>query len=121
MDFQSVGRPGGYCLKLVSTGCEAPYKIPTPSRASLSGAAAAKYCGINEAVTTCEAVLALTKSATCTLDDECGAAGLDDGRCETVGVDANHCTYSCSSDVTCPSDFPCGTTSGNKYCGGPTP
>jgi hypothetical protein len=122
MTFQGTPRDGGYCLKTFASGCARPYTVPTtPPRVSLSGAEAAQYCGINEAVTTCEALLDLATNKDCTTDTDCGAEGLDDARCETVSLVMNKCTYGCAGvDAECPPTRACGTTTGNEYCGGPT-
>ncbi len=113
MEFAGVARPGGYCLEDAGGGCANPYRVPV-NRTSLSGAPATDYCGINEDLTTCEAVLDLAADAGCAVDDDCGAEGLNDGRCETVNLAANRCTYSCSIALECPVVAPCDP----DYCGG---
>jgi hypothetical protein len=107
---------GGFCLKKSSSGCMVPYATPLTA-ASLSGAAAEKYCGINEASTTCAAIKALDDAKTCPTgsDASCGALG---SRCESVNSIANVCTYSCSGGLECPSGVACGGPEGDKYCGG---
>src|SRR5690606_25812214 len=104
MEFRGEAREGGYCLKIAATGCSKPLTVPTPARVSLSGAAAAVYCGVSEGRTTCEAVLDLFANRPCPggTDEECGVAGLDDARCETVNFVANRCTYACSLTSQCP-------------------
>jgi len=117
MLFDGEPRTGGYCLKRLATGCERPFAVPLEGRASLSGAAAATYCGVSEARTTCEAVLdLLTHDKPCTLAEDCGVAGLDDARCETVNLAANRCTYGCEATSECTSIHTCGPT-GAGYCG----
>jgi hypothetical protein len=93
-----------------------PYGIPTPARISLSGAPAEVYCGLDEARTTCEALLELLAGSACTGDEDCGAAGLMDGRCETVNFVANRCTYSCIAASGCPEGFMCPARP-DTYCG----
>lgn len=106
---------GSYCLKIASTGCAEPFGLSI-SRESASGAAVEAYCGIDEALTTCEAVLALTDNEKCEggTDEECAAIG---GVCRTVGTIANRCTYLCSVAADCPSSRNC--SGSPKYCGGP--
>lgn len=117
MEFMGTARAGGYCLAPVAGGCTRPFGVPTPARASLSGATAEAYCGISEGVTTCEAVLDLVDDAECTNSDACGVAGLDDGRCETVNGFAGRCTYTCSLSNNCPTGAACPGT--DSYCGAP--
>jgi hypothetical protein len=116
MNFMGTARTGGYCLKQADTGCVQPFSTPTAARASLSGAAAEVYCGINEDVTTCEAVLDLIDDSICTFDTDCGVAGLDDGLCESVNFIANRCSYACSLGSACPSGAACPSMT---YCGSP--
>lgn len=117
MDFMGAARDGGYCLKRGSTGCLPPYTSPTEERASLSGAAPEQYCGIREDLTTCEAVRDLVDGSSCDMDTECGAEGLTDGRCETVNLTTNRCTYDCGGTDECRSGTICGTN--GMYCGAP--
>jgi hypothetical protein len=117
MEFNGAPREGGYCLKVLSTGCEKPYGVPTDSLQSLSGADATTYCGLNETQTTCEAVRGLL--TTCATDDGCGVAGLADGLCKNVNGFNNTCTYSCTLASQCPDEAPCNGPAGAKYCGAP--
>lgn len=119
MFFDGQRLPDGYCLKTLSSNCERPY-TGIIERESLSGAASEQYCGVDEDVTSCEAVLQLIDDVTCSggTDEECGLAGEADARCETVLGLTNRCTYSCSADAKCPSGFTCGGPSGDEYCGG---
>lgn len=114
MEFMSSPRADGYCLVAFSAGCTEPYTVVTPSRVSLSGAAAAAYCGINESVTTCESVRGLIGNQQCPsgMSEDCGVSGLGDARCETVNGVMNRCTYSCSLALQCP-----GVTCNGGYCG----
>lgn len=123
LDYMGADR-GGYCLTDVDLagGCEQPFSITIMDRTTLSGRTGARYCGINEALATCEAVRALIGNQTCPggMDGECPESGL----CRTVGTLANRCTYGCGGAVEC-DDPPrpgntCGpgTTGGDDYCGG---
>ena len=126
MEFQGQARDGGYCLKDVTAGgcTENPYRTATPSRASLSGAAPAQYCSINETLTTCEAVMDLNNDKGCSSADECGVPGLDDGLCETVTFAPNKCTYGCSGASDCKASGSGSSCAGDAtgaaemYCGG---
>ncbi len=115
MQFMGASH-GSYCLRQGAVGCMRPYTVPTPARVTASGAAAAAYCGVDEDATTCEAVQALTSDTACTAPGDCGASGLADGRCETVNLVANRCTYSCGLSSQCPSGANCGA---GGYCGSP--
>jgi len=108
-------------LKDLSALCAQPYAISITGRTSLGGHTAT-YCGINETLTTCEAVRALVDNRTCPggSDAECPEAGL----CRQVGGLANRCTYQCGGAVQCDaapnpgSTCGAGTTGGVSYCGG---
>lgn len=117
MNFMGAARDGGYCLKRGSTGCLPPYTSPTEERASLSGEAPEQYCGIREDLTTCEAVRDLVDGSSCEMDSDCGAAGETDGRCETVNLTADRCTYDCGGTDECRSGTVCGAS--GMYCGAP--
>lgn len=114
MKFDGADRANAYCLKQYSTGCERPYTSEPIDRASVSGAAAEDYCGIDESKSSCEAVLALISGATCpsSADVECGADGAV---CRNVNGGANRCTYLCSIAANCPNTAACNS----GYCGGP--
>jgi hypothetical protein len=110
---------GGYCLQTVTStgtsGCSAPYSVAI-SAGSLSGATTEDYCGINDAKTTCEALLDLAGSKSCSLDTDCG--GGDGGLCKTVGTNPNRCSIPCGSISECLSSGPgsiCSGTTGG-YC-----
>src|SRR5690606_2089746 len=115
----------GYCLKTGDEGCERPYSIAIDNRRTLSGIAGSVYCGINEAITTCEAVLSLLAGSTCPNGDECPVGG----ECKKVGLlTPNQCTYKCLDATTCKESPLAGSTCGdgtpedldtaNFYCGG---
>jgi hypothetical protein len=115
MEFQGEARDGGYCLKDSTVeGCnDNPYRSLTPSRVSLSNAPGALYCTINESFATCEAVLDLEADKGCSVPEDCGAPGLDDGLCETVTATVNKCTYECSG-----ADNECRPSGTGSTCGG---
>jgi hypothetical protein len=105
---------GGYCLRLESAGCEVPYSVRLTASSS-SGAPSANYCGIDQAATTCAAVLDFVAGKkTCGNDINCGL-GQGDGLCRTVGTISNRCTIPCSSGTNCLISAP-----GNT-CGGANP
>ena len=125
MKFKGVSRTGGFCLRRVSKTCASPYKVVSATP-SLSGAASEAYCGINEDLTRCEAVLDLVAGGACAdgQDSSCGCArdmnGIcigsgQGGLCRTVGPDAKHCTYECGTTPQCPAGTVCGGSS-TTYC-----
>jgi hypothetical protein len=105
MTFGNTGQAhGNYCLQrfaaVSSTGCKQPYILMPDSLASVSGATAESYCGINEGATTCEALLDLNSGTkTCRLDTDCGQG--KGGLCKTVGGTPNRCTIPCTVGVEC--------------------
>lgn len=109
---------GGYCLQRASSsaGCSNPYSVPI-SAASLSGAIAENYCGINQAATTCEAILDLFASKTCGADTECG--GGNGGLCKAISIvlPANRCTIPCISTAECLQSPAPGSTCSNTTAG----
>jgi len=125
MSFQGTPRAGGFCLRRAAKTCTQPYKVPVTTE-SVSGASSEAYCGIDQAVTRCEAVLDLLHSRACPdgLDTSCGCERDNDGNCtgpgaggvcKTVGVDSNQCTYACDLDNRCPSSLTC-AGSDPTYC-----
>jgi hypothetical protein len=117
---------GGYCLQRVGSGCTQPYSV-TVTAASLSGAASEAYCGINQALTTCEAVLDLTGSKICTASTECGCSRDSSGACTAAGIGGlcqvvgslagTRCTIPCGSNANCLSQPPGDTcTTAIPYC-----
>jgi hypothetical protein len=115
MEFMGASH-GSYCLRQGSAVCARPYTVPTPARASTSGAAATASSGVDETQTTCEAVRALVDDSGCVTAVDCGATGLADGQCQTVNLVPLRCTYACGGASQCPSGFACG---GAGYCGSP--
>ena len=124
MWFGETPRTTGYCLYPDgSDSCARPFIYPLPGpRETLSGADAALYCGVNENLTTCEAVHALLNDESCEGDADCPEAGL----CRDVGDEALKCTYECTHGNQCldqgtGSLSVCGDADGTaaeKYCGG---
>jgi hypothetical protein len=124
MMFMGVARPGGFCLRRFAKTCSAPYfKTPT-DLASLSGAAAEAYCGIDQDSTRCEAVLDLVNSAACPdgKDTSCGCSRGSSGACTSDGAgglcktvlgSANICTIPCAVAAQCKAPLTCG---GVSYC-----
>ena len=128
MDFEQNPH-GYYCLEEPTTSCSRPFGLLI-NRASINGAAATDYCGIEEDLATCEAVLALVHGWVCTgTDGMCSETvgtteeAVPGALCEQVSGLADQCTYACGSVPECPGTGPgasCGTGSGNPpgWCGG---
>ena len=89
---------GNYCMQIGNNGCSNPYNVPITST-SLSGAVSDAYCGINDAVTTCEAVLDLIGSKSCQSDADCGKG--QGGLCKNVGLNPSRCTIPCNGSSEC--------------------
>jgi hypothetical protein len=124
MRFRNAPRRGGYCLRSAGPDeCTQPFAFPLPdARESLSGAAAGLYCGVNEELTTCQAVQALIDNESCDDDFDCVAPG---GICRRVGVVGLRCTYECGFANECLPGAGSGSTCGDAdgaeeedYCGG---
>jgi hypothetical protein len=128
MDF--AGSPHGYyCLAEPSPGCEQPFSVSV-EKPSVSGAAAATYCGINEELASCEAVLALVSNWRCSgQDGMCSPDGVEPEQavpgaiCRQVDLLANRCTYACAGTQQCLPSSPgdtCGDgdTTPPGWCGG---
>ena len=123
MQFGNVPLRGGFCLRGAGPNqCEQPFAFPLPdARESLSGADPAFYCGVTEALTSCEAVQALVDNELCENDFDCFGPG---GICRQVGVIGLRCTYQCSLATQCleeDSGSTCGDADGTAeedYCGG---
>ncbi len=117
---------GAYCLTDANDAgsCDQPFLSVIDGRPTLSGRTGGRYCGINETVTTCEAVRGLLDDAACPdgTDSECPEGGL----CRNLnGVSPNHCTYRCSGAASeClmapTAGYGCGpgSTGGDSFCGG---
>ncbi len=125
MDFNKKAH-GYYCLK-ESPGCNNPFK-PLVNKTSLNGAKATDYCGIDQDLATCEAVLALFDDWRCPsgMDELCGPFGDEEvatpgALCRTVGGSNNQCTYACTQANQCLAGSPgntCGGAPAPKWCGG---
>jgi hypothetical protein len=124
MRFGNVPLRGGFCLQTTGTGeCAQPFAFPLPEpRESLSGAPPAVYCGVNEELTSCDAVWALVNNELCEDDFDCAAPGAI---CRQVGELGLRCTYECSFANEClpggGSGSTCGDDDGSaaeNYCGG---
>jgi hypothetical protein len=125
MEYDSMTRPGGYCLLDLSLGggCTAPFTT-SRRRTSLSGRDTT-FCGINEPLATCEATRALIDSVGCPTggDSECPQPS---GLCRTISGVANRCTYACGAPGQClnptlrAAESTCGVGggSGPMFCGG---
>lgn len=111
LSFAGMSR-GGYCMQRAA-GCAVPFQATPIRRASLSGAAAEDYCGISEARTSCEAVLALQAAQACTDAAQCNAPGA---LCATINA-GKACTYACETSFECPSGIACNGTGMDRYCG----
>ncbi len=121
MEFDGQPRESAYCLKLASADCEFPFETLS-IKESVSGAEMEIYCGVNEDVTTCEAVH--DYGFGCSSDDDCGDPDLDDGVCSNIEFEPMlRCSYYCEPPVDetapneCPEFFGCGQSTGG-YCGG---
>lgn len=105
LDFNK--QPHGYfCLKAANPACQQqPFDVFV-TKQSISGKAAAKYCGIDQDQTTCEAVNATLAGWVCSgTDGKCGPQNMVEvsvpgALCRTVGV-PNRCTYPCTSALQC--------------------
>ena len=109
---------GNYCLQAAIVGCTSPYKVNLNS-VSVSGAAATDYCGINQTATTCEAVVDMIASKSCTVDSSCGNG--QGGLCKNFAVSGAptdlRCTIPCDSAAQCLGSAPGNTcTSTVPYC-----
>ncbi|MCB9603808.1 MAG: hypothetical protein H6721_24850 [Sandaracinus sp.] len=116
---------GYYCLpRPPAGGCGAatvPFRVAITDRVSRSDAPSSGYCGINEALTTCDAVR--DAGETCLEgSDTCGPGGL----CAfvgTAGVGSFLCSYLCSGGTECPATGNLSlcsappSASDDRYCG----
>jgi hypothetical protein len=115
IDLSFAGSPrGGYCMQRISA-CAPPFQAPPLNRVSRSGAALDDYCGIVEQRTSCEAILALQATQSCSEASQCNAPGAF---CASLnGGIAKTCTYACETNFECPDTIPCRGTGTDKYCG----
>jgi hypothetical protein len=101
-DFR-IGEDGrsamGFCLKEFGQ-CPDPYAAGKITRHDLETNEEKEFCGINEALTTCEAVSGY--GLPCSANTECGAANLEDALCTTINGSATQkCSYPCANVVEC--------------------
>ena len=124
MHFGGDPREGGFCLVRQAKGCERPFAIPI-TVASLSGASAEPYCGIDQDIVTCEAVLDAQGSKACAADEDCGCPRDDDGNCVMEGQGGlcrtfaglgDLCTYQCGAVNHCITGLTCNTAPNPDYC-----
>jgi len=109
MDFPMGTAHGYYCLAEAMPTCDdRPYTVPI-NEASISGAPATNYCGINQDLATCEAVRALQDDWRCSgTDGMCSPDGMQPevavpgALCRQVGLTSNRCTYACNAAPQCP-------------------
>ncbi|TXD35155.1 hypothetical protein FRC98_16930 [Lujinxingia vulgaris] len=122
MNFQGSPRNSAYCLRVDraptgETDCQEPFTV-LDIKESITTAELEIVCGVNEAMTTCEAVLDYDSG--CAEDDDCGAPGLDDGLCEPIEFEGARCTFPCDTSLEypqCYSPFSCATGIDAQYCG----
>lgn len=118
------GEPFGFfCLsRPPAGGCgfhEAPLRVPLGDRVSRSSAPLSDYCGINEDLTTCDAVRLSRDLLPCDDSEDCPAGGL----CAYIGPEgggAFQCTYECSLRIECQDTgllSGCEGPPGTPYCG----
>lgn len=137
MEFPTGTAHGSYCLREYPPACDKPFAVPLNGRASISGAAPANYCGVNEDLATCEVVLALENDWRCSgTDGMCSPDGIapevavPGALCRDLGGGAlaNRCTYECGNASQCldPTQSPAQSTCGTgtppgaqpQWCGG---
>ena len=119
MFFDGGTRESHYCLKLESAGCREPFAVMAEPRTSISGYTDF-YCGLNEDLQTCEAVMAVFDGDRCDTDAECPQPG---GLCRLLRGLGYVCTYPCADSFECyasPGVDLCGRPAGEEvaYCGG---
>ncbi len=111
----------GFCLPLAEpegANCTPPFVVVLQDRESMSGPPLQSYCGIQQALTTCDAVRAFHTAAVCPTgrDDQCPFGGI----CRAVTTQGNQtefrCTYPCADSLECSTQS--STVSCAGYCGG---
>ncbi len=114
MSFGGVRRPGGFCLSQGTSAASCgTCGVLSEARVSLSGYPATTYCTVPEAYATCESHRdGAGFGIACTQDSDCGAIGLDDGRCSG----SHHCWTGCAMTCECPSGFGY-TCRADHFCG----
>ncbi len=133
LDFPVGTFHGYFCLAALPPACDQPY-VGVAGKESISGEAAANYCGVAEDFATCEAVLALQSGWHCTGEGMCSEelGGTQEAVLGAIcrdlfaGAATNRCTYRCATDAVCPADGNgrfCGDELGQNppdFCGGDT-
>jgi hypothetical protein len=100
------GQPfGKYCLRQ-SDSCSAPW--PSPIATTSVGGLEGPFCAPRELLANCEAILEF--GASCSVDDDCGGEGVDDGHCES-----GRCTYACGGHTDC-NGTSCQDFDAGRYC-----
>lgn len=130
MEFPEGTEHGYYCLREATTTCARPFQVGI-NRDSISGEPAVNYCGIEEELTTCEAVLALAGAWICPSETDGMCSPLEGepevavpgAVCRDVDVGGKACTYECEATQQCPTGSPvntCGDGEGGLtgWCGG---
>lgn len=117
LSFDGTAR-GHYCLRNFSAGCVRPFNVQLTGRMTRSGVSGLSFCGIDESLTTCEAVIAALEGDSCPSGTaaECATEGAI---CGTVTGLANVCSYPCDNSNQCPSGMTCPLVA-SAYCGGPS-
>lgn len=118
LSFEGASR-GGRCLSRTTRACRRPLAFVLSDRVTVSGRESADYCGLNEELTTCEAIAALQEGIACETDADCPRAGV----CRMVGELGSSCTYECASSEECPDSSTLGSCASDSdevedYCGG---
>lgn len=94
---------GNFCLQVQKqdSDCGKPWGVEIAGKTSLGGKTNQVYCGINEMLATCAAVL---DTRACGSDSENLSLCNDSdnaARCEYASATGWECTYSCRDDVEC--------------------
>ena len=115
MTFQGSWR-GNYCFQVGNSigTCPRPFGYLKSSVASVSSPNLDSYCSIDESLTTCEALLDISKSCAQ------GPCGCKDGNCAggvcpNSGTMNQTCTVRCNFTSECPTSLTCPSMTG-AYC-----
>jgi hypothetical protein len=105
-----MGQPAGsFCLPVAATSCAGP--LPELRAGSSTLGVSDNYCFPDAQRATCDAIL--DRAQECQTDDQCGAAGVEDGLC--IGTTSKKCTYRCNGDDDC-EGVSCIGPLGARYC-----
>jgi len=111
MDFEGTSH-GHYCLVETPPTCSRPFAV-TLCKPSISGAAAANYCAIDEDLTTCDAVIAHLQAWTCSgTDGICSPDGIMPEQsvpgaiCAPIGSLGDGCTARATQHCSVPTVLP---------------